>query len=137
MKKSILFSLGILIAGAVLLLGVFLLFCFSLGPVEQVPQEGIWYCEELKLQINFEQKTQSNAYILVDGEKILCQGGNDRGSPYLYVVCAETRYAADYPNGIVFSGEVISHNDEAFIAQELDTGAEYTFFRTDSKYGIS
>ena len=59
---------------------------------KQLPKDGIWYCETLQMQLGFGEsgETESESWVILNGEKILCDWANDRGSPVIRIFSAES-----------------------------------------------
>jgi len=103
----------------------FLVSCLSCCYTEWMPTEGIWYCEELQLQISFDR---SESYIVIDGQKIACDCLNDRGSAWFCVLIQEKNDL--YPVGKeVFSARYVQLSEYEFIVSEEHTGKQYVFVK--------
>jgi len=91
--------------------------------------EGIWYCQELKLQVSLDD--YQNAFFMDNGEKILCKcylSGNGRN---LDVYCREFEHPK-YRNGkTILGAEVRHYEDMSMRVYDRKTWQEYTFVRTD------
>ena len=107
---------------------VFQLFlAYLFVPVNQFPDNGVWYCEEYQIQISFESGTHS--YVTIDGEPIRCTTGNDRGSRWLYLCCDERRNEHYMRGESVFGGELVYLDEETLVLED-ERGIEYRFVRS-------
>lgn len=103
-----------------------LLFAFG-EPVHFFPQDGIWYCEELQLQISFSDDDETFTY--ADGEKVYCSCDYDRGSAWLGLHC-RNYYSKSYQVGdVVFDGEYVSLDEQTLVIYDQETDQNYTFLR--------
>ena len=99
----------------------------NLLPREQYfPEDGVWYCEELEMQMSYE--TDVRSYATVDQTRISCCTGNDRGSNWITLSCTES-YNPCYDVGeVIFAGEYVSLDDHRLVLRAAD-GREYVFER--------
>lgn len=104
----------------------FLMIAFC-EPVDYFPQDGIWYCEELQMQVSFADDDKTFAY--VNGEKIYCTWGYDRGSTWLGLHCRNYYSKAFQVGDVVFDGEYVSLNDKALVLYDQEINRDYTFLR--------
>lgn len=92
-----------------------------------VPAEGVWYCNELDMQLAFSDSDDS--YIVIDGEKVICAVRNNRGSQVFSLLIQEN----DVPNyklgDVVFTGKYVSLTDEAFTVKDRNSGIQYVFIK--------
>ena len=91
------------------------------------PEEGIWYSEELQIQLSYEQHTQS--FAIINGEKIVCACGSDRGVPNLYVSCQETDHPMYRLGQEIFSAKIVSLSETEFVVYDEQTSRQYVFTR--------
>ena len=100
-----------------------------------VPIDGMWYCEELKLQLSFENVYDS--FLIVDGKKIPCSYSNEHGTGIIDVSFLDDSFHAFDYDQIFFTGRCDYWDEEKMIVTEwLDTegnkkGNQYTFVRVD------
>ncbi len=93
-----------------------------------VPQEGFWYCEELKIALNADDRT---GYVIERGKKIPCIWTNERNSNTITIqtsIEAENRH---------FSGDIVANlRCKSLEADVLTTIGEnnevYQFIRSES-----
>lgn len=117
--------------GSVLLVFTFLFPLIFTGiPImsnkEFYPQNGNWYCEELKLQLSFENP--QDCFIYIENEKITCGCGSDKGSSWMSVGCQE--YTSHFELGEeVFGGEFIKWEGNELVIFEPESKKEYTFIQ--------
>ena len=91
------------------------------------PEDGIWYCDELQLYINFGFNQTSKA--IIDGEEIQCEANHMGDSLNITVV---RLYDESTPeNRVLFPGEYVSLKDNELVLRHRDTRVEYTFVRIE------
>ena len=110
---------------AILLL--FLTGCYT----DWMPQKGDWFCEELQIQISFDD---GESYLVYDGEKMPCDCINDRGSKSFFVI-SQAFGIDDLPVGAeLFSAEYVELTDTDFLVKEETTGTEYLFVKVNDTF---
>ena len=92
-----------------------------------LPEEGIWYCEELDMQLAFSDSDDS--YIVIDGEKVICSVHNNRGSQVFSLLIQESGVPNYKLGDDVFSGKYVSLTEEAFTVKDRESGMQYVFIR--------
>ena len=98
-------------------------------PDQTYPEEGIWYCAELQMQICREKdRTERYTHAIIDGEKRNCALYTDYGNRFFSVVYM---YEVDekYESTTLYRGEFISFNDEKIVTRDTQTQTEYVFVR--------
>lgn len=98
-------------------------------PDQYEPEEGIWFCEELQIQLSYEQYT--NSFAIINGEKILASCGSDRGVPYLYVSCKETENPRHRLGEEIFTAKIISLSETEFVVYDEESLQRYVFIRQE------
>jgi len=99
--------------------------CLSSCYTEWMPTEGIWYCQELQMQISFEE---NESFVVIDNQKVACACLNDRGSAWFFVLIQGKNDR--YPVGTeVFSAKHVQLSKNEFIVSEEHTGQQYVFTR--------
>ena len=104
-----------------------------------VPEYGEWYCEELQLQLSFDNHKES--FVLIDGKQVSCSFENDRGSRCILVAFLYGNYYYD-ASQVFFMCNCDYWDEEKMIVTELidkeiiDDGFlfkenQYTFARVD------
>lgn len=94
------------------------------GDREYAPREGVWYCEELQIQVSW---TDQDCIAIRDGEMIPCDCINDRGSKWIYIV-SQAADIANYPLGAeVFAAEHVVLTEDKYVVKEEKTEIIYTF----------
>ena len=73
---------------------------------------------------------ESGNYVVVDGDKIACSWGNDRGSPMVYIMCQESNNTHYGLGEYVYILEFVCLSDLEYVLKDK-SGKEYTFVRTD------
>lgn len=93
-----------------------------------MPEDGLWYCEELQMQITF---TEDECFVMKDGQKIACICENDKSSMWFSVLCSQ-QDLEDYPIGTeLFSAKRISLSGDTFVVMEEHTKTQYTFIKVE------
>jgi hypothetical protein len=109
---------------------VYVIFVFIAKPMDKVwcPEDGVWYCEELQIQISFEPGKKS--YAVLDGTVVPCVCENDRGSKDLLVLCQAN--GNGYAIGeIIFSGRYVDLSNDTYVLKNKKSQELYTFVRTE------
>lgn len=114
--------------GVVAIIVVVLIIYQGLGatPKSLLPGEGIWYCDELQIQLSFENHETS--YIVVDGVEIACAVGNDRGSKQIVISCQELNSEHFCLDEVILAAWHVELTDNCWIMQD-DSGQQYIFKR--------
>ena len=97
-------------------------------PINWMPEEGVWYCDELQLQLSFEEEVES--CVIVDENQKKCMLVNEQYSKILSVYCFKDENEFFDEAEMVFSGERVSLTDEEFVLRTED-GEKYVFVRID------
>lgn len=94
-----------------------------------VPKEGIWYCEDLAIWMNFDNNGIS--YAIIDGIKIRCCVSYERGSGDISVIYQElTNVLPDYFVGeSVWDGLCVGLED-GHLQVKGEDGKIYLFIRS-------
>ena len=95
------------------------------------PEDGIWYCKELQIYLNFGHNEISTA--IIDGEAIDCTAGHMDNS--LYITVKRLHYDPNLNNRVIFPGEYVSLNDTELVLCHRDTKVKYTFKKTEGRTG--
>ena len=85
------------------------------------PESGVWYCDELQLQLSFD--SESPCFVMQDGVRVDCTWFNNRGSKYI-TVCYLTK---DYDYITILDGKYVDLTDDRYIVENMDTGIQYIF----------
>lgn len=91
------------------------------------PEEGIWYCGELNIQLDFQDG--SNCFVVHNGKKIACAAGVDPGSSWISVGCQEADNDCFILGEEVFGAEFVSLDNGILVVQDTDSAKEYRFIR--------
>ena len=101
---------------------------FDLDPRrEYTPDDGVWYCDELKMQLSFSKQYQST--VSIDGEELQCACINDIGSDGIYVLCQESDNQVYALGELIVWLEYVSLDGEAYTVKDHNTGETYIFMR--------
>ena len=98
-------------------------------PDQTFPEEGLWYCAELQIQIcPGKDSAGQYAYTFINGEKRSCALYTDYGNKFLGIgYMYEVDGTWDYTS--LYRGEWISFNDERIVTRDRQTQIEYVFVR--------
>lgn len=94
----------------------------------KVPKEGIWYCKELQIWMDFGVGT--NTFAEINDTKVTCTILNDRGSSYISVLYQDHKHKIPgYRMGeAVFAGECRDLTADSLYIED-DEGNLYHFVR--------
>ena len=90
------------------------------------PTEGIWYCDELQMQLDF--KTGADSFFVIDDTKIPCAAENDRGSKFLGVMCQSFNCKYCHLGTWVLSAERVDLTETQLVVKSTE-GVYYIFER--------
>lgn len=95
-----------------------------------VPYEGVWYCDQLQVQLAFDGVSEN--YIIIDGEKVICNVENDPGSTWLWMKCIDENHPLFSQTKPLFQGEMVLLDDAGgkYILRD-ENGVEYVFVRME------
>lgn len=100
---------------------IILIFSLIMGMVgcthRLIPDDGLWFCEELDIMVNFNDVTKCE-YMGKTGYEI----GYERTGNDIYVFSL-------YPYHAVLEGCIIRKTDEMFILREADSAKIYKFIK--------
>lgn len=91
------------------------------------PVEGVWYCDDLQIQISYDREYET--YAIVNGAKVICVAENDAGSISTSVICQELGHEKYDLGDAIFWGEYVELTDSVFILKDVHTKELYTFRR--------
>ena len=122
MKKLLPIVCGVLVVITLIIIYVVIVL---IGPTLVLPENGVWFCEDLQIQLNFESANLMDSYIVLDGEKYQCRVGSDPGSSYFGI--SYTDYNPLSKHKLYFT---ITYRDETtFIVKPQNDEQTYTFSR--------
>ena len=105
-----------------------------------IPNDGVWYCEELQAQFTMSQVDtfvspddeffvdESEDYVIVNSDRIAALLESDRGATYVWIICQEWEHPDFGCGEIIYSFEFVSLSDTEYVLKD-DTGKQYTFLR--------
>lgn len=115
-----------------ILLLIFLCGCSgSVPPETNVPKEGIWYCEELQAELNFDPPIGEYSKVTVDGEELMCHVGNHRGSPDLIIYYQGKTHEKYNLGGLIYSLVFVDRDEDEMVVKDHETGELYYFTLLD------
>ena len=92
-----------------------------------VPEEGVWYCDDLEIQLSYSEGNET--YAIIDGRKVQCGWINYRGAIDFSVLVQE-RNVPNYGVGdSIFWGKYISLTETEFVVEDCNSGERYVFVR--------
>lgn len=96
----------------------------------KVPKEGIWYCQEVLVCMDF--NTGENTYVMIGETKVKCTILNDRGSSYVCVLFQdEIVEIPGYEMGTsIFEGDCILLTSDYLLIKD-DDGNSFHFSRIE------
>lgn len=94
---------------------------------EWMPIDGIWYCEELQIQIAF--SSYGECFAMIDNQKVICDCINDRGSTWFSVVVQQGNVNGHPIGSSIFTAERVELTNDLFIVSQYLTGEEFTFIK--------
>lgn len=99
----------------------------SCGYPEYFPENDVWYCADLGIQISFEDNVPS--YVISDNITISCIWENDNGSNVISILCQEENTRGFLVGEAVFTGACIFLDSDKMILREYPAGGTFTFIR--------
>jgi len=120
---------GVLTAAECIAVIALICFVFFAGKRKKIylPGSGIWYCEEKKLQIVFDQ---SCAATIQDGTQPLeCSWSIEENSNHLQVCNRDDSSNQYFLGEPLFTGVCVRGDDKSFSVKETDSNKIYTFSR--------
>lgn len=106
---------------------VVILLCFTSCRTNWMPEDSVWYCDELQMQLSFISGVES--FCIIDGEKIPCICENDTSSMW-FCVFSQATNMENLPAGTeLFCAERVSLTETSFVVREIKTKKEYTFIK--------
>lgn len=126
------FVLKIILVIGLVLVGYCIFICVlgiinSLNIQQWAPEEGVWYCRELQIQMSFDEEV--NSYAVIDNDTVLCAAGYERGSEYITVGIQEENVPGYSLGEKIFFGKYVARTENEYIVEEVSSGIEYTFER--------
>ena len=100
---------------------------------EPVPVDGIWYCEDLQIMLDF--GTVLNSYAVIDGERMICSYSNEKGTRIIDIALVDSVYGMFDYDKIIFSGYCDSWNEQRMLIRKWSDskrgpeGEAYVFVR--------
>lgn len=114
------------------IMGFLLVFLVQCKPAQTFPNEGIWYCEDLQIQICFDKNPDKYETHIIKDKKISCTLSTDYGNRFFSIVYQDTISAEYNYDTCFYAGEFISFDDDTLITRATDTQKEYVFTRIDA-----
>ena len=119
-----------------MLLGIIGFFAFAIWITLKNDQriaamEGTWYCEELMIQVSFDD--YHNAFWMDNGEKIWCSCyiASSREGDILEVYCREYEHPRYRHGKTILKVEIRQYRDTSMVVYGWKSRREYTFVRID------
>ena len=112
-----------------LLMGFIIAFVSTCKPIDYFPEEGVWYCSEHEMQLDFSRNDDS--YIMLDSKKIHCDYLANIGSYVLTVCCQENDCGFFSLGEEILSMRFVSLDENTLIMKDLYGDKKYLFTRID------
>lgn len=101
----------------------------SINEIEyDMPEEGTWYCSELRVHLVFDIQYQAvkNSYAVIEDTEITCYCDGEYNTPYIYLICRKS--AGGYsPGDMLYWWSVIEMSDDQMILEDYHTGEHFIF----------
>ena len=102
-----------------------LILCAGCTPDQYEPEDGVWFCEVLQMQLSYEKDVQS--FFVENGDKIICACGSDKGVPYLFVSVQEAHHPIYALGEEIFCAKIISVSETEFVVYDERNECQYVF----------
>ena len=104
--------------------------CINLKSNETFPDGGFYYCEDLQMQICFDNgQSAYDSYIVIDGKKCSCAISFDQGSSEFSMFWMDAN-TDEFTRGTAFwRGQCLSFDDETLVLWDYNEAKEYVFTR--------
>ena len=119
----------VLIALSCIVFLVLILFSMVTHIPQYEPEDGVWLCEELQMQLDY--SGHSETYFVKNGKKILCGCGSDRSVKAIEISCQEFNNPDYYAGELIFRAEIRKLTDETMLVYEPKTDREFIFIRVN------
>jgi len=124
MKKAIAIMVAVLILACLLLTGCNITKLYF-------PTSGIWYCEQLQMQLAFDNSKFDYNVFIINNILYACMPSYDPGMSTISIVYKDDD-RADYSLGdIIFHGAYVKSNETSFTLRELYGDREFVFIRVE------
>ena len=97
----------------------------SCGYTEWFPTEGAWYCDELQMQLDCKHE---ETFVMIEGTKVVCAWGADRGSKVLRVGCQDSTTKYYNVGEWILTAEQVDLTETQLVVKSTD-GVYYIFER--------
>ena len=105
------------------------IFCMGCTPDQYEPLNGVWYCEDLQMQLSYDVGKES--YVIIAGEKIAIACGSDSGVSRLCVSNQQRNHPEYHMGETIFEAEIISLNATKFVVYDMQAQREFVFYRIE------
>jgi len=122
-----------LILCAALMIGLLILlpaYILSTKMEWQGPDQGLWYCEKLQMQLCFQYNRDIRSNALIEGIPVVCDINTYAGTYRLCVINQDESGKIDGVGSKIFEGEMVSLDEESYIVQNR-IGESFTFGRVE------
>ena len=99
---------------------------------KRLPNEGVWYCETLQMQLGFDESNESESWIILNGEKIGCYWANHSGESVMWIIEEDTAQSSKLKTTVertLFGLKIVSVSENAIIVKHIDTNESHTFVK--------
>ena len=107
------------------------------GSVEEItyhmPEDGIWYCEELGIEIVLDREngTVKPSTVVINGETITCICVGEFNTPYLFLRCQDTDASKYKLAESIYWWTVIEYTENELVLEDYYSKQCYDFVRTE------
>ena len=126
---------------AICIVSFSLMFLVQCKPTQALPNKGIWYCEDLQIQICFDKNPDMYETHIISEKKVNCTLSTDYGNRFFSIMYQDTINSEYNYDTCFYSGECIYFDEEKMVTKEVDTGREFVFERLweqgDGSHGSS
>lgn len=105
------------------------IFCMGCTPDQYEPESGVWYCEDLQIQLSYD--VEKECFAIINGEKITAACGSDRGVSRLSVYNQQENHPEYYMGETIFEALIVSLNEQEFVVYDEQTQRKYVFYRIE------
>lgn len=106
---------------------ILLPFLSACSPDQYEPTEGVWYCEELNIQLSYE--SDEITYMVIDGELVVCACGSDKGVDRILLCCQQEGHRDFYLGELLFEAQIIALRESELLVYVDTLDTQFSFER--------
>lgn len=97
-----------------------------LTPKQKLPDDGVWYCDALQIEISFDD---GSASAVVSGKKMhgVCQRDDEKNR--ITLICREEVHPDFRPGDVLFTARFIRLDENKLVVLDEKIEKEYTFLK--------